>query len=431
MMGRLFAMLATLVSLAGPAAADGAFPDSMSLLLPADRPQRMVVGTNFGLIVSDDDGANWYLVCEQAIAANVSMYQLSAAPDDRLYAATPRGLASSDDGGCNWRFAGGRLAGANVTDVWPDAGDPAGVFAIATTPPDDDGGSDVEGVYQSSDGGRSFGAAPLFTAGPAMSLTGVEKARAAPQTLYLTMLSYPPPRPQVASSTGGAAFAVVDESAFTAASPYLAAVDPFDARVLYLRLRGQGDALGISRDAGATIGTVLPMQGRMSALLRRANGTILVGSADKQSLRSVDGGQTFAPWPGAPHVRALAERGDVLYVVASDVADDFVVGRSADEGASWTPLLHFRDVRGPLPCGDLPAVCAAPWAALQGLFNPGANAADMSAAAPPAGPAPRRGCGCAVGGATPRPAPVGACVIVLVISRLLMSLTHAKKEVSS
>src|SRR6266404_2674328 len=63
---------------AGPARADGAFPDSMSLFLPADRPQRMVVGANFGLIVSDDDGASWYFVCEQAIAANVSAYQMSA-----------------------------------------------------------------------------------------------------------------------------------------------------------------------------------------------------------------------------------------------------------------------------------------------------------------------------------------------------------------
>jgi len=427
MMGRLAATLALVLWLAGPARADGAFPDSMSLLLPADRPGRLVVGTNFGLVVSDDDGASWYLVCEQAIAANVSAYQLSAAPDDRLYAATPRGLASSDDGGCSWRFAAGRLAGANVIDVWPDANDPASVYAIATTASDDDGGSDVEGVYQSSDGGRSFGAPPLYVAGPATSLTGVEKARAAPQTLYLTMLSYPPPRPAVARSTGSGGFAVADESAFTVSSPYLAAVDPDDASVLYLRLRGQGDALGISRDAGATLATILPMAGRMSALLRRRNGTLLVGSSDKQSLRSVDGGQSFSPWPGAPHVRALAERGDVLYVVASDVSDAFVVGRSADEGASWTPLMRFRDIRGPLACGDLPAVCAGPFAALQGLFNPGqtGSGGDAGVATPPAGPTHRRGCGCTVG-AAPRSELPTPCLFVLCC--LLVSLTRRKSH---
>jgi hypothetical protein len=428
MMRRLAATLATLFWLAGSARADGAFPDSMSLFLPADRPQRMVVGTNFGLIVSDDGGANWYLVCEQEIAANVIAYQMSAAPDDRLYAATPGGLASSDDDGCSWHFATGELAGGNVIDVFPEATDPASVFAIATTTGSD--GSAVEGVYQSTDGGRSFGAPPLFTAGTAMSLTGVEKARAAPQTLYLTMLSYPPPTPLVASSSGNAPFAVVDESAFTSSTPYLAAVDPDDARVLYLRLRGQGDALGISRDAGATIGTVLPLAGRMSALLRRADGTLLVGSSDQQSWRSDDGGYSFTPWQGAPHVRALAERGGVLYVVASDVLDDFVVGRSADDGATWEPLLHFRDVRGPLPCGDLPTVCAAPWAALQGLFNPGTSNAgsDGGAAPPPVNPMLRHGCGCAVGGATAPPWPVGSFLFALG-ALLLMTLTNGKKEI--
>jgi len=427
-MRRLAVTVATLFWLVGPARADGAFPDSMSLFLPADRPARMVVGTNFGLVVSDDGGESWYLVCEQAIAATVIAYQMSAPPDDRLYAATPGGLASSDDDGCTWRFAGGELAGANVIDVFPEATDPSTVFAIATTA--GDGGVDVEGVYQSTDGARSFDAPPLFTAGASMSLTGVEKARAAPQTLYLTMLAYPPTTPMVARSTGGAPFAIVDESAFTTSSPYLAAVDPDDASVLYLRLRGQGDALGISRDAGATIGTVFPLAGRMSALLRRANGTLLVGSSDKQSWRSDDGGASFAPWTGAPHVRALAERGDVLYVVASDVLDDFVVGRSDDEGASWAPLLHFRDVRGPLPCGNLPAVCAGPWAALQGLFNPGTSDAgvDGAATSPAPAPLPRPGCGCAVGGAASPPSANVPLLFVLGML-LFMTLTNGDKEI--
>src|SRR5439155_14463158 len=99
-----------------------------------------------------------------------------------------------------------------------------------------------------------------------------------------------------------------------------------------------------------------------------------------------------------------------------------------DDGASWTPLLHFRDVRGPLPCGDLPAVCAGPWAAAQGLFNPGHSAGDDGGApATPAGP-PHRGCGCAVGGAAPPSAPIGLLLSVF-LSCLLMSLTNGKKEI--
>ena len=43
--------------------------------------------------------------------------------------------------------------------------------------------------------------------------------------------------------------------------------------------------------------------------MRRASGVVLVGSANGPSLRSLDGGVTFAPWTTAPHVRALGERG--------------------------------------------------------------------------------------------------------------------------
>jgi hypothetical protein len=402
----------------GIAAADGAFPDSMSLFVPADRPSAIVLATNFGLVVSNDDGATFHLVCEQAIAPYVILYQMGAPPDDALYAATPSGLFRSSDGGCSWSAAQGQLAGANVADAFADPLDPSSVFALAHTQTD---GGDLAAVFQSTDGGRSFDGAPLFTASATTSLTGVEKARAAPRTLYLTMFSYPPATPLLAHSNAGSPFAVVDESAFTTSIPYLAAVDPGDANTLYLRLRGQGDALAISRDAGATLETLFPLAGRMSALLRRASGTLLVGSSDRQSWRSVDGGHTFAVWPEAPHVRALAERGQLLYAAADDAKDDFALGRSADEGAHWEPLLHFRDIRGPLACGNLPMVCAGPWAALMALFNPGDGGAraDGDMSDPPVSMAPRSGCHCALGAQASPPAPlflsIGIGLLVAVV----------------
>src|SRR5947209_6557024 len=38
-----------------PARADGAFPDSLQVLLPAGQPHRIILATNFGLIISEDD----------------------------------------------------------------------------------------------------------------------------------------------------------------------------------------------------------------------------------------------------------------------------------------------------------------------------------------------------------------------------------------
>src|SRR5262249_11008394 len=50
---------------ASPALANGAFPESYQIVLPADRPQQVILATNFGLIISDDDGATWTWTCEQ------------------------------------------------------------------------------------------------------------------------------------------------------------------------------------------------------------------------------------------------------------------------------------------------------------------------------------------------------------------------------
>jgi hypothetical protein len=408
---RLWLLVGLLV--ARRAAADGAFPDSMALFAPADRPHTLLLATNFGLVTSDDDGTSWQLVCEQAIAPLVTGYQESAPPDDTLYAMTPSGLFFSADRGCSWQASGGHVAGAPIADIFPDPDDPTQLYSIAHL--DDGSAAGVQAVLRSSDGGKSFVDAPLYTAPAGVSLTGVESARAAPRPLYLTMFAYPPLTPIVARAAHGvvaaSAFEIFDESAYFASAAYLAAVDPVDPEVLYLRLRGNtGDALAISRDHGATIATVVPLGGRMTSFLRRQSGTLLVGSDNRASLRSSDGGKTFAPWAGAPHVRTLAERGDRLYVVGDDARDGFAIAFSDDEGGHWQPLLHFRDITGPLACGDLPATCAGPWAALKALFDQPAAGADAGATvpvdagsvAPPSSPGSASGCGCSIGAAGDR-----------------------------
>ena len=59
--------------LGAPAAfADGAFPDELSVMLPEVDPNRILVGANFGLVVSPDAGASWRYVCEPFITGNVA-----------------------------------------------------------------------------------------------------------------------------------------------------------------------------------------------------------------------------------------------------------------------------------------------------------------------------------------------------------------------
>src|SRR6185436_19921211 len=120
-----------LLASAGRAAANGAFPDSDAVMVPVDRPQQIVLATNFGLIISDDGGTTWKWTCERAETSMASLYALGAPPADRLYSRSLEvGLAVSDDDSCSWHRAGGALAGAIATDYFPDPAAAAHVLAI-------------------------------------------------------------------------------------------------------------------------------------------------------------------------------------------------------------------------------------------------------------------------------------------------------------
>jgi hypothetical protein len=389
------------VALLAPAAAraDGAFPDAMRLLLPADRPQQLMLGTNFGLVSSTDGGGHWSLVCEEAVASGgetVTQYLMAAPPGHTLYAMSSNQLAVSADDGCSWTTAGGSWTDPFFTDTFADPVDPARIFALATVPA---GGALASSLFTSHDAGRSFGG-PLFQAGPGLLLTGVESAASAPGTVYLTEFGNPGggATARVArSNDGGSTFAETDFPLVPrAGEPRLAAVDPRDPEVIYYRVVGlDDDQLAISRDGGATARVALALRGPMTAFLRQADGTLLVGSKLQGAFRSSDGGQTFAPWPEAPHLRSLAERAGVLYAVADDAADGFAVASSSDGGRSWTPRLRFRDLCGIRPCSAaVSATCQLAWQRLVNLLG-----ITGCPAAPPPPPA-AHGCTIAGAGAT-------------------------------
>jgi photosystem II stability/assembly factor-like uncharacterized protein len=118
--------------------ADGAFPTGMSVLLPAALPQRILAGTTFGLVISEDAGATWRYVCEVQVTgslANVLVYQ--AGSNGEVIAAHQDNLSRSDDL-CAWT----RAAGAS------------GLIVVDALPSDSAPGS--SSLLRSADGGASW-----------------------------------------------------------------------------------------------------------------------------------------------------------------------------------------------------------------------------------------------------------------------------------
>src|SRR3954464_7579747 len=121
--GPVRAALLTVLALAaggGRARADGAFPDSEAVLVPADRPHQLLLATNFGLIRSEDDGAIWTWTCEQDPLGARTFYQFGPSPPHRLFAIDVQGLVYTDDGGCSWHDTSGAFGDGHAIDAFPD-----------------------------------------------------------------------------------------------------------------------------------------------------------------------------------------------------------------------------------------------------------------------------------------------------------------------
>jgi MYXO-CTERM domain-containing protein len=333
----------------GVARADGAFPDSLSLLLPTDKPNRIALATNFGVVSSDDDGATWLWTCEGATTSSALLYNQSAAPADRLMALSEDDLVLSDDDACTWRVAGGAVGAGSVIDVFPFPQDSSRVLAVVS--PNGVGPQTTYTVVESDDGGDTF-TSVVYTADANDVITGVEVARSDPKTIYVTIAAGDAFLPKLARSTnGGSVWHVVDLSPTLArAGIRLVAVDHTNAARAYLRVgAAAGEQLGVY---DATDDSVkLPVtftNGLMTAFVQLDEGPLLVGgrvnSDNGAYYRSNDGGATFGAVAGAPHLRALAARAGKVYGAADNTADGFAIGLSTDLGLTFQPLMSFADI---------------------------------------------------------------------------------------
>jgi hypothetical protein len=364
----------------GAAKANGAFPDEFSVHLPADAPHRIFMGTNFGLVVSEDDGASWRYACEPYVVGAISnaiLYQL--APDGTMFAASLGGLTRSSDRGCTWSRSGGMVAALSINDFFVDPNDATFILAIASS-------ASGSGIYSSHDGGSTFGAALYTTAD---QLNGVEIARSERGVVYATAAGSKVTL--LRSADFGTNWTPTDLNLPAGTIARLAAVDPADANIVYLRLiTSTTDSIAITTDGGKTVqppavrlsGTVF------SSFLRAEDGTLYAGSPGGDLYVRATGSTAFSR-RGGPHMRCLGQRPGSVQVFACGDAflDGFNLGYSDDAAQSFQPLALFPEggppvtfqlrgavsprvttparLSGLLNCPQVQAACAAHWAALQ------------------------------------------------------------------
>jgi MYXO-CTERM domain-containing protein len=430
-------ILVLLVLPSRAARANLAFPDSLQILLPADRPDQIALATNFGLIISDDGGATWTWTCEQKETVAGFGYAVGPSPADRFYSlSTLAGLAFSDDSSCSWTLSGGTLDTLLAKDFFPDPTQASRVLAVASSSL-----PEMDSIYQlvlSHDGGQTF-EPPIYTAPPTGTISGVECARSDPNVIYLALYtttdSTPSFHPKLArSSDGGLTFATTDlEPALGPVQLRIIAVDPADPMTIFIRVIAVGsESVAISHDGGATWKTPISVgNGKISAFAQLASGTILVAAQANTygfGYRSTDGGATFQPWVGVPHISALAERDGKLYVAAKNYTDFWAIGVSTDEGLTIQPLGAYDSVRAIRACAQVSCMDACDYQAGGGVWAPAVCTANSDGGTTPPPPPPKKsGCSCAAGGETAPPWASAAAVALAVAVAARRALKRRKR----
>jgi hypothetical protein len=421
-------LLAAMLGVGIPAAvhANGAFPDSQSVLTPADRPQQIILATNFGVILSSDAGATWLWSCETEGNAYGTLYQAAPAPRDRLFTLASQTLAYSDDSTCSWKTGGGALAAQPVTDAYADPNDADHVLAIGAP-------ASAYSLYESRDGGATFGA-PLYTAPADTAIHGVEIAQSDPMTIYMAMTS-PMAAPLLARSTdGGAHFSVSDLSADLGAGWLrIIAVDPEDPSRVLLRFLGLNDqSLALTTDGGVRVSKPVTVDGTFTSFVRLPSGTMLVGAMVEGStapalFRSRDRGASFEQVASPPSIRALSQRNGIAYAAADNFDDGFALGTSADEGETWQGLLRYNQVQGILPCLSSRCRAACQTEVDISLWPQAVCGAAVTGIGGAGGSPPASGCGCGVGA---RGAGAPGDPVMVVIAVLAATIAAAGRRAS-
>ena len=382
--------LALAVLVASGARADGAFPTGMSVLLPAGAPQRILVGTTFGLVLSEDAGATFRYVCEPYVTGSGATVLIYQAASDAVVAAHQDALSVTADLGCSWTRASGLAPGLLVVDAFIDPSNPSSVLALAWPP------AAGASLYPSTDGGRSFGPALLTSGTPPVHaderLVSVEIAASAP-VIYVTTFAFPSTSSPAGSAAllrsgdGGASWTRFELGVGPSVQVKIAQVDPADANTVYLLVSVSGaDEIRVTADGGATVQPLLAPNAFLDGFVRASDGTLYAGTASGDFYVRAPGATGFERRAG-PQLRCLGERAGRVYACGNSVADGYDLATTDDRGKSFQKLLSFMQILGPATCPAVQSACAADFDLLQRTLAGAPSVGSCSCGQPSGGAA--------------------------------------------
>ena len=318
MLWRFVFVALAICSVARDAGANGRPPGTSSIQFEQGHETNIVAGMTFGLLVSHDNGATWYWMCENAIGYK-GMYdpRYVFSQSGAIFGTTFDGLKVNRNACTFDPMPSGKTFISAVT-LGPDH---ALYYAAAQGPvPPDPGDSDI---HRSTDDGATF---------PVMAKPGqindwwqtLVVAPGDPQRLYLSGYRFMPNPDGDAgtikihllfkSSNGGVSWTQLPVTDFTLMSNSvidIVGVSATNPDHVFARIELEDnaltDSLWRSVNGGQTWTRILRQNTSRSAFVARANGDIVVGTQALGAQVSHDEGTNWMPLTNAPHMNCMVE----------------------------------------------------------------------------------------------------------------------------
>lgn len=337
--------------------ANGAFPAVSQLVSDPADPDHLVLRSTFGLLVTRDRGQTWDWLCEAGLGYKDVQPPMAVLAGGVILLGVPNGISRGGTSGCDFALATG-----------PDAA----VFDLARVPAEADGAVAVSlsgttaQLWRTHDAGLSFIALgdPISGFIPAT----VDVAPSDANVIYLSGL-LGTQGSLLRSSDGGisyATFAIPNTT--TAHRPYIAAVDPNDADVVYVRLDGEPSELEVTRDGGKTFTAPLTTEVPALGLALSPDGQTVIASNSFDGTFRADAATLAFEKVACQGPSCLSFTDSGLFGCGDQRVDGFVVGESADRGRSFQRVVDLTCIRGPAACGSDTSVgqfCPEAWPPIQ------------------------------------------------------------------
>jgi photosystem II stability/assembly factor-like uncharacterized protein len=363
------------LSLASPAHANGRYPAAGLIAIHPSKPDTILVRATYGSLLTKNGGQRWSWICEPAIGyGGFEDPMVSFTADGTILAGIFEGLSISHDLGCQWDFAPGGLSGKYVIDLAVDKVDPTkGVLIISNSAGQDDAGAPVflTQLWETTDSGKTWAQAGVNLPKEFLGLT-VDTAPSDAKRVYVSG-RYGPPDYLGAihrSDDRGATWQkLLIPGSDDVHLPYIAAIDPHDPDIVYVRLDGDPtDQLIVSKDGGMTWNKVYESKGDLLGFALSPDGATVAIGGDKDGLLTSPASSLAFTQASTVGVKCLTWSAAGIYACADEFVDGFTAGVSTDQGKTFTPIMHLAELCGPLECAADTSVgmtCTAAWPATQ------------------------------------------------------------------